>query len=138
MPTIDQLCRDIASLSRKITSKETDLKNCTQDLKMLTIRRASLQTQVTKKNNEICNLERRSNLTPIESGKLARLKSELPSNQQEFCNRESEEKACSQQHTNLIIGIANLKRDLEQLKQELNTQKSSGAINYISRSSFRR
>jgi septal ring factor EnvC (AmiA/AmiB activator) len=49
MPTIDQLCQDIASLSRKITSKETDLKNYTQDLKMLTTRRASLQTQVTKK-----------------------------------------------------------------------------------------
>jgi hypothetical protein len=66
------------------------------------------------------------------------LKSELPSNQQEFRNRESEEKACSQQHSKLIVEIANLKRDLEQLKQQLSTQKSSGAINYNSRSSFRR
>ncbi|WP_342227236.1 hypothetical protein [Rickettsiella endosymbiont of Rhagonycha lignosa] len=113
-------------------NKQTELSNCSRDLKMLTTRRANQQRAVTRKENKISDLTYRSNLTATESANLANLQRELPSDQQELRNRESEMRTCSESETRLILQVGCLKKEL------ISRLETSEAHSDANRKSFRR
>lgn len=114
MPTIEQLRQEIAN-------KETELSNCSRDLKELTTQRANQQRLVTKKENERDKLKL----------ELDRLQRELVGDQQELTNRETARANCSARETGLLFEIGGLKR-------ELRTLESSEAVDCsVTKSSYR-
>lgn len=120
---------DINQLRQQIRMKQSDLENCSRDLKTLTTRHATQQRVVTIKENKI-HVSCKSNLTAAESEVLATLKRELNCDKQELENRNREMRSCSQLETNLILEVGRLKMELSKLE--------NSAANNISQITFRR
>lgn len=123
--------KDVNQLREEIRIKQSELENCSRDLKMLTTRRANQQRAVTIKENKIDDFTNKSNLTVAESEKLATLTRELNSDKQELENRNKEMGTCSQLETNLILEVGRLKMELSKLE-------NSAVNSYTSQISFRR
>lgn len=124
MPTIEQMRRDIVS-------KTNELERHSRKLKELTRKRATQQGQVTKKENLISQLDRRSNLSANEITNLESLKRDLLSDRGKLINLKIEERNCSQQETDLLFAVG-------RLKKELSIKETSGAIDCsLSKSSYR-
>lgn len=111
--------KDVNQLREEIRMKQSDLENCSRDLKTLTTRRASQQRVVTIKEDKIHDFSCKSNLTAAESEKLATLKRELNSDKQELENRNREMGTCSQLETNLILEVGRLKMELSKLENSV-------------------
>ncbi len=124
MLTIEQLRQDIAN-------KNTELETCSRELKDLTTQNTSQKRLVTRKENQIADLVRQSNLTTAENMRLTSLQRELISDQQELNRRETARERCSQKETSLMFKAGALKMQLQTLER-------SGAVDYsMSKSSYR-
>lgn len=121
---------DINRLRQQIRMKQSDLENCSLDLKTLTTRRANQQRVVTIKENKKHDFSCKSDLTVTESEKLATIERELNSDKQELENRNKERGTCSQRETNLILEVGRLKMELSKLE--------NSAVNNTSQITFRR
>lgn len=116
MPTIEQLRQDIAN-------KETELSNCSRNLKELTTQRANQQRLVTKKENEIDKLKL----------ELVRLQRELIGDQQELANREMYRANCSARETELLFEVGRLKMNLRTLESSETVDSNVGKSSYRGR-----